>query len=210
MQDAVALLFLSLPHALPGNVNSADTARAVPAPIIAPIPMPASLLPQDTRASDELSAVVDTNPRRRPVAVEYSDAYFTRLKIHQILSWTMLPLFAVQYASGNQILQYGNGAPDWAKTVHGPTATALAVVFGANTITGGWNLWESRKDPAGRARRYIHSALMFIADAGFVYTGVLSSQAETSYDARQQHKNVAIASMSVATASWLMMLLWKD
>jgi len=43
-----------------------------------------------------------------------------------------------------------------------------------------------------------------------VYTGVLSSQAETSYDARQQHKNVAIASMSVATASWLMMLLWKD
>jgi hypothetical protein len=51
---------------------------------------------------------------------------------------------------------------------------------------------------------------MFIADAGFVYTGVLSSQAETSYDARQQHQNVAIASMSVATASWLMMLLWKD
>jgi hypothetical protein len=172
--------------------------------------VPASLLPRDNGAGDDFSAVADTNPRRRAVAVEYSDAYATRLKIHQILSWTMLPLFAVQYASGNQILQYGNGAPDWAKTVHGPTATALAVVFGANTITGGLNLWESRKDPAGRTRRYIHSALMLIADAGFVYTGVLSSQAETSYDARQQHKNVAIASMSVATASWLMMLLWKD
>jgi hypothetical protein len=51
---------------------------------------------------------------------------------------------------------------------------------------------------------------MFIADAGFVYTGVLSSQAETSFDARQQHKNVAMFSMGVATAGWLMMLLWKD
>jgi hypothetical protein len=178
--------------------------------VIAPIPIPLALLPVGVQAGSDLSVTQDTTKRKRAVAVEYSDAYNTRLKIHQVLSWTMLPLFAVQYASGNQILQYGSSAPSWATSLHGPTATALAGVFAVNTITGAWNLWDSRKDPSGRARRYLHSALMFIADAGFVYTGTLANQAETSYDARQQHKNVAMFSMGVATASWLMMLLWKD
>ena len=212
MQDVVALIFLTLPGTLTTIPMSTapDTGHAAPMQVIAPIPMPSSLIPDAVRLGEELSVLQDTTKRKRAVAVEYSDAYYTRLKIHQVLSWTMLPLFALQYASGNQILQYGYGAPSWAKTIHGPTATALAIVFGANTITGAWNLWEGRKNPDGRARRYIHSALMFIADAGFVYTGVLSSQAETSFDARQQHKNVAMFSMGVATAGWLMMLLWKD
>jgi len=212
MQDVVALIFLTLPGTLITTPMATAPDTGLPAPIhlISPVPMPTSLMPGAVRLGEELSVFQDTTKRKRAVAVEYSDAYNTRLKIHQVLSWTMLPLFALQYASGNQILQYGYAAPSWARTIHGPTATALAVVFGANTITGAWNLWDSRKDPSGRARRYIHSALMFIADAGFVYTGVLSSQAETSYDARQQHKNVAMFSMGVATASWLMMLLWKD
>jgi len=211
MQDAVALLLLTLPTALNTSpVPIADTVQAAPAPIVAPVPIPAALLPDGMRLGDGPDAWQDTTKRKRATAVEYSDGYYTRLKIHKILSWTMLPLFALQYASGTQVMEYGNAAPTWAKNVHGPTATALAGVFGVNTVTGAWNLWDGRKDPAGRTRRYIHSALMFIADAGFVYTGVLSSQAETSYDARQQHRNVAIASMSVATASWLMMLLWKD
>ena len=212
MQDVVALILLTLPGTFPSIplATVPDTGLVVPTQVIAPIPMPFSLIPDGVRLGEELSVLQDTTKRKRAAAVEYSDAYATRLKIHQVLSWTMLPLFALQYASGNQILQYGYAAPSWAKTIHGPTATALAVVFGANTITGAWNLWDSRKDPSGRARRYVHSLLMFIADAGFVYTGVLSSQAETSYDARQQHKNVAMFSMGVATASWLMMLLWKD
>lgn len=212
MQDVVALIFLTLPGTLTTipMATAPDTGLTAPFPVIAPIPVPLALLPGGVQAVGDFGVTQDTTKRKRPVAVEYSDAYNTRLKIHQVLSWTMLPLFAVQYASGNQILQYGNAAPSWAKNLHGPTATALALVFGANTITGAWNLWDSRKDPAGRTRRYLHSALMFIADAGFVYTGVLSSQAETSFDARQQHKNVAMFSMGVATASWLMMLIWKD
>lgn len=211
MQDAVALVLLTLPTALTTPTGPiADTAQAAPAPIVAPAPIPAALLPDGMRLVDGPDSWQDTTKRKRATAVEYSDGYYTRLKIHQVLSWTMLPLFALQYASGTQVMEYGDAAPTWAKNVHGPTATALAGVFGVNTVTGAWNLWDGRKDPAGRTRRYIHSALMFIADAGFVYTGVLSSQAETSYDARQQHRNVAIASMSVATASWLMMLLWKD
>jgi hypothetical protein len=212
MQDVVALIFLTLPGTLTTipMATAPDTSQRITIPAIAPIPIPLALLPGGVSAGGDLDVTQDTTKRKRAAAVEYSDAYATRLKIHQVLSWTMLPLFALQYASGNQILQYGSAAPSWATSLHGPTATALAGVFAVNTITGAWNLWDSRKDPSGRTRRYIHSALMFIADAGFVYTGVLSSQAETSYDARQQHKNVAIFSMGVATASWLMMLLWKD
>jgi len=212
MQDVVALVFLTLPGFLTTipTATPPDTGLTAPIPVIAPVPVPLALLPERVRTEGDLGVTQDTTKRKRAAAVEYSDAYYTRLKIHQVLSWTMLPLFALQYASGNQILQYGSAAPSWATSLHGPTATALAGVFGINTITGAWNLWDSRKDPSGRARRYIHSALMFIADAGFVYTGTLANEAETSYDARQRHKNVAIASMSVATASWLMMLLWKD
>ncbi|HQR17528.1 MAG TPA: hypothetical protein PK948_04125 [Gemmatimonadales bacterium] len=211
MQDVVALALLTLAHTQPtGAPIPADTGQSTPAAVIAPVPIPAALLPDGVRFGGDLAELQDTTRRKRTTAVEYSDFYHTRLKIHQVLSWTMLPLFAVQYASGNQILEYGNAAPDWAKNVHGPTAGLLAGVFAVNTITGAWNLWDSRKDPAGRTRRYIHSALMFIADAGFVYTGSLADQAESDPDAREQHRNVAIASMGVATASWLMMLIWKD
>ena len=211
MQDVVALVLLSIPGSLATLPPvAADTVQAPPVPVVAPVPIPAALLPAGVGLSGAPLALQDTTKRKRTTAVEYSSFYNTRLKIHQVLSWTMLPLFALQYASGNQILEYGNDAPDWAKDVHGPTAAALAGVFAVNTITGAWNLWDSRKDPAGRTRRYIHSALMFIADAGFVYTGSLADEAESDPEAREQHRNVAIASMGVATASWLMMLIWKD
>lgn len=211
MQDAVALLLLTLPNTLSGiPVTAADTVQVAPVPIVAPVSIPAALLPDGVRFGTDLSTWQDTTKRTRTAAVEYSSFYHTRLKIHQVLSWTMLPLFALQYASGNQILQYGDAAPDWAKNVHGPTAGLLAGVFAVNTVTGVWNLWDSRKDPAGRTRRYVHSALMFIADAGFVYTGTLADDDEGTSDSQQQHKNAAVFSMGVATASWLMMLIWKD
>ena len=211
MQDVVALVLLSIPGSLPTLPPvAADTVQAPPVPVVAPVPIPAALLPTGVGFGAGPLALQDTTKRKRTTAVEYSSFYNTRLTIHQVLSWTMLPLFALQYASGNQILEYGDAAPDWAKDVHGPTAAALAGVFAVNTITGAWNLWDSRKDPAGRTRRYVHSALMFIADAGFVYTGSLADEAESDPEAREQHRNVAIASMGVATASWLMMLIWKD
>jgi hypothetical protein len=211
MQDVLALALLTIANTQPlAAPIPSDTGQSAPAAVIAPVPIPAALLPEGIRIVGDLPELQDTTRRKRATAVEYSDFYHTRLKIHQVLSWTMLPLFALQYASGNQILEYGNAAPDWAKNVHGPTAGLLAGVFAVNTITGAWNLWDSRKDPAGRTRRYIHSALMFIADAGFVYTGSLADEAESNPEVREQHRNVAIASMGVATASWLMMLIWKD
>ena len=74
-------------------------------------------------------------------------------------------------------------------------------------VTGSWNLWEGRKDPNGRKRRLAHSLLFFAASGGFAYAGSIADEAEENGDKRRQHRNVAIASMSASTASWLLMLV---
>ncbi|MES2524872.1 MAG: hypothetical protein V4617_19395 [Gemmatimonadota bacterium] len=146
--------------------------------------------------------------RRRQKAYEYSDGYGKRLTLHRRLSYAMLPLFAASYLSGDQILDKGRNAPGWARSLHRPSATASAALFGVNTVTGSWNLWEARKDPNGRKRRYAHALLFTAASAGFVYAGAtLAEEAEQSQQKRLQHRNVNLASMGVSTASWLLMLL---
>jgi hypothetical protein len=152
--------------------------------------------------------VADTVPRVRRKAVVYSDGYATRLRIHKTLSWGMLPLFAASYFSGDQLLSKGTDAPSWARSMHGPAATGSAVLFGANTVTGGWNLWEGRKDPNGRTRRILHSVLFTAASGGFAYAGTkLADDAEENLTARRKHRNVALGSMGVSTVSWLIMLI---
>jgi hypothetical protein len=90
-------------------------------------------------------------------------------------------------------------------------ATALAAVFTVNTVTGVWNLWDSRSVSQGRTRRTIHTILMLASDAGFTYTGIkLSNDAENSLAKRRQHRNLAYASMGVAIAGSGMMLIWRD
>src|SRR3954465_3592462 len=71
----------------------------------------------------------DTVPRRRHKAVEVSDAYEVRLRIHRIGSYLVYPLFISQAVAGNQIYKDSKAAPDWAKTTHRVGATALAGVF---------------------------------------------------------------------------------
>jgi hypothetical protein len=199
MQEVLSLVLLSLPlmTASPQPVQDSDTAPRAPG-VVMPAPIPELFL-QDT-----------VKKRRRAEAIEYSDFYGTRLTIHRVLSWTILPLFAVQYATGSQLLEHGSAAPEWAQELHGPTATAVAGVFTVNAVTGLWNLWDSRKDPNGRARRYIHSLLMLTASAGFVYAGSLADEAESSAEMRDKHQTVALTSIGISTASWLMMLIWKD
>lgn len=149
--------------------------------------------------------------RPRPVAIEYSDWYGRRLKIHQVASWAMLPLFAAQYAAGQQLLDKGRyGAPSWARNSHAPLATTIGVLFGVNTVTGVWNLLDARKDPAARKWRTAHAVLMLAADAGFAITPAFvdddGNSSGNSDSNLRTHRNMAIASMSVATVSWLMML----
>jgi hypothetical protein len=150
----------------------------------------------------------DTVPRRRAKAVVYSDGYGKRLALHKTLSWAMLPLFAVSYLSGDQLIQKGSDAPDWAQSVHPIAATSTAVLFGVNAVTGGWNLWEGRSDPNGRVKRFVHSALFMVASGGFAYTGSkLAEDAQENRSSRNAHRNMAVASMGVSTASWLIMLI---
>ncbi|WP_310570035.1 hypothetical protein [Gemmatimonas sp.] len=186
-------------------------AAVTPGPLAVPFPLDSLRQPHAATVAQPVGltmASADTVPRVRRKAVVYSDAYATRLRIHKILSWGMIPLFAASYFSGDQLLEKGTDAPSWARNLHGPAATGSAILFGANTVTGGWNLWEGRKDPNGRTRRIIHSVLFTAASGGFAYAGTkLADDAEEDLNARRKHRNVALGSMGVSTVSWLLMLI---
>jgi len=182
----------------------ADTARVVPDSV--PVTIPSRLV---LPVSLQLEA--DTTPRRRRKAIEVSDWYERRLRIHRYGAYATIPLFVFQAAAGNELYQKGSGADSWAKNGHRIGAAGLATVFGVNTVTGLWNLWDSRSVPQGRTRRTIHTLLMLASDAGFAYAGIkLSEDAEESAEARRKHRNTAYASMGVAVTGAGMMLLWRD
>jgi hypothetical protein len=105
-------------------------------------------------------------------AIEHSDGYQTRAKIHKYASFATLPLFAVELALGESLYN----TPD----------------------TG--------------TQRVIHGLLMMAADVGFLATEASAPNsggrtgALTFETDKVTHRNIAIASMSVATAGYLIML----
>jgi hypothetical protein len=157
---------------------------------------------------------------RRPVAVEYSDAYRVRQRIHKYASIATLPLFVAETWLGQSM--YNDPANAESKRgAHGAVAASIGVLFGVNSVTGVWNLVEGKKNPAGRTRRTVHGILMLAADAGFVATGLLAPEGEGgegdhaegnnhSSGNRSTHRAVALSSMGIATVSYLMMLFWRD
>jgi hypothetical protein len=146
------------------------------------------------------------SPPPRVRAVEVSDWYSRRLTLHRRLSYAVVPLFAFQYAAGTQIWKKGPGAPAWARTGHRYGAATIAGVFTINTVTGVWNLWDSRSVAEGRTRRYLHATSMLIADAGFTWAGAkLSEEAETDIAKRRLHRTVALSSIAVSVTSGLLM-----
>lgn len=151
------------------------------------------------------------SPAQRVRAVEVSDWYGRRLALHRALSYTVIPLFGFQYAAGTQIWEKGDAAPAWARRGHRIGAATIGGVFVVNTVTGAWNLWDSRHAEEGRARRYLHAASMFVADAGFTWAGAkLSEEAERSIDKRRLHRTVALSSMAISVASGLIMYFTND
>jgi hypothetical protein len=191
----------------------ADTVRVAPdtAPAIDPVDLTVTL-PARLALPVSLTIEDDTIPQqRRRRSIEVSEWYERRLRIHRYGAYATIPLFVYQAAAGNELYQKGSGADGWARNGHRVGATALATVFGVNTVTGLWNLWDSRAVEQGRARRTIHALLMLASDAGFAYAGIkLSEDAEQSSDARRRHRNTAFASMGVAVTGAGMMLLWRD
>jgi hypothetical protein len=138
--------------------------------------------------------------------VQLSDGYYRRLTIHRIGSYTVIPIFTAQYIAGSRLYDQGSAAPGWARPTHKIGAAALAGVFTVNTVTGVWNLWESRHIPERRVLRFAHALSMLGADAAFAYTGIkLSQDAENSMVARRRHRNVALTSIGVSTVSGLAM-----
>jgi hypothetical protein len=145
-----------------------------------------------------------------PQLIEYSDAYFTRLTIHKWASYLTVPLFVSQYIVGQKLVN-GEGT-DQLRNIHGALGAGIGALFVVNTVTGGWNAIEARKDPEGKNRRTLHSVLMLLADAGFVATGMLANESENEggYSSgpadNNTHKNVALASMATALVSYAIML----
>ena len=158
----------------------------------------ARLVPDWSRAF-----TTDTNPRRRK-AVEYSDEYYSRLQLHRIGSWLELPVFGAEYWLGQKLIS-GENNGDWVKTTHVVVAGTLGGLFAINTLTGVWNLYESRNDTDQRALVWSHSALMLASDAGFLVTAMLAGGDENGARSQERHRNAALVSMSIASAGTLIM-----
>jgi hypothetical protein len=149
-------------------------------------------------------------PQTHPAAVTYSHGYEVRFKIHKYASFATLPLFATELALGQSL--YNGNDSGGKRAVHGAVGAGIVGLFAANTVTGVWNLWESRHDSDGKSRKMLHSILMLASDAGFVAATATAPHHErrgivTFQDDRATHRDIAVASISVATVGYLIMLL---
>ncbi len=146
-------------------------------------------------------------------AIEHSDAYRIRAKIHKYASFATLPLFATELVLGQSL--YNTPAGLGAKrTAHGIVGASIVGLFGVNTVTGAWNLFgtEGWNDKEGRTLRLVHGLLMMATDVGFLATTVSGPNSGNPRHAltfetdKVTHRNIAIASISVGTAGYLLML----
>ena len=145
-------------------------------------------------------------------AVEHSEAYEIRKKVHKYASFATLPLFATEVWLGQSLYNTPSNLGS-KRAAHGIVGAGIVGLFAVNTVTGAWNMFgEDRKDPKGRTLRLVHGLLMMAADVGFVATtrsGPNSRsprQALTFETNKVTHRNLAIASISVATTGYLVML----
>jgi hypothetical protein len=150
-------------------------------------------------------------PQPPPHPSPYSRAHELRQDIHKYASYATLPLFAAEYALG-QSLPNEPGQSGSMRGLHAAVGTGLVGLFFLNTATGGWNLWQSRHETNHRTTRFIYGALMIASNTGFVMTAASapSHHNPSSFDHdRTVHRNLAIASMSVGTAGYLLALFGR-
>ena len=185
-------------EAEPGAASASLDAGAAPLPAGGPVA--ASLAALEAQPA----------PAPRPVAFEYSDGYYTRLKIHKWASFATLPLFATEVLLGQKL--YNGTGTDSTRSAHQAVAVGLGSLFAVNTVTGVWNMVEGRKDPNRKTRVKVHGILMLVADAGFAVSGFMAPHTEheefesTSGVSPSTHRAIALSSMGVATVSYLIML----
>ena len=210
MLPLLAFALLAAPLAGDPALAPDTGAVAVTAPLAPAADAPPPAGPR--RDGVAFDAAAGDTTRRRPKAVEYSDAYGVRVTIHKWASFAMPPLLGAQYLLGRKLesreTSYSRRST---RDLHTAAAAGIAGLFALNTVTGVWNLVESRKDPNGRGKRIAHSVLMLAADAGFAATGLLlSDDAGREDQGGFSHRNVAIGSMGLATVGSALMWFFKD
>ena len=144
-------------------------------------------------------------------AIQHSDAYLTRAKIHRIASYASLPLFAAELYLGQSL--YNSADPQAHKGAHVAVGTGIIALFGVNTVTGAWNLFgaEGRSDTQDRTIRLVHGLLMMAADAGFVATVATGPHSHRttipSESAKALHRNIAFTSIGLGAAGYTIMFV---
>jgi hypothetical protein len=156
---------------------------------------------------------VATQQPLHAAAVQHSDAYQTRAKIHKYASYATLPLFAGELALGQSLFNSstrGGGN----KGLHSAVGAGIIGLFGVNTVTGAWNLFgEGWQEQDGRTLRLVHGLLMMAANGGFVATWASAPHGDnvrtsSTFDHdKKTHREIAVASIGVGTAGYLVMLL---
>ncbi len=148
---------------------------------------------------------------QRPVAIEYSDAHETRAKIHKYASWATLPLMGTEWALGQKLYNDPNSLNSSSRGVHGAVGAALIGLFAVQSVTGVWNLVEASSAP-GHKKRLTHGVMMLAAEGGFIAAAAMAPGRNRNdlinFDANAAtHRNVALVSIGVGTAGYLLMLL---
>ncbi len=156
----------------------------------------------DTMPAAAIARAPSDTPRVRVRAIQVSDWYARRLLIHRIGAAAIVPLFALQSIAGAKLYAHPIDSPWWVLPTHRATAAAIGTVFLVNTVTGVWNLWDSRDVADHRTLRTVHAISMLTADAGFTYAGAfLSRPARNDLNKRALHREIAISSMSLSLVS---------
>ena len=150
---------------------------------------------------------------RPPVAIEYSDAYRRRARIHRYASFATLPLFGAEAWVGQSLY---NNPTDTKKSVHLAIASGMGALLAVNSVTGVLNLIEANKDPHGRGRRLLHGILLLAADAGFLGAALTAPESERHRDIGERadlgssskglHRALAFSSIGLTTAGYLIMI----
>lgn len=187
---------------------------ALQLPAAAPTAAPDSGLVGAVGPSVDAARVLapDDTVRRRPRAIEVSEGYELRLRVHRYTAYAVPALFALQWAAGEKLYGEATGgadAPGWARDIHRPNAFVIASAFTVNAVTGAWNLWESRSAP-GAGRRLLHGASMVLASGIFSYAASLPTATgtfEERRDDRRRHRTLALTGMGITLASGATMLL---
>jgi hypothetical protein len=152
----------------------------------------------------------DQSQTPRPTAIEYSEGYETRAKIHKYASFATLPLIGTEAFLGQSLYNDPYSRTSAKRNAHIVVGTAITGLFAVNTVTGVWNLVESRHDPNHRTLRLLHGITMIGADVGFLaaYGTGPGGRDLVNFDSQKStHRAVVFTTMGIATASYLMMLI---